>query len=317
MTSEEPTEEQRDEAALWLAKRTGGSFSREDADKLEAWLNADRRHRRAFDELRVLYGQLEAPARRVAAIAPLRRKVAVRLHPRWSWLTPPAAAVALFLAIWWINPSMIQNWQADIVTGEQFVSTLTLPDGSLARLGADTALSLDFHDGRRRVRLLRGEAYFEVQHGVAGTFTVIANADEVRDIGTKFNVDREADRTKVTVSEGAVEVRGADDTSYVMVRAGNQVSIADGKARSVQAADTDLALSWLTGRLVVQGARVEDLVRVLQRHTSTRLIVRGALAGREISGTFPLTNVDASLSTIASAVDGSVTHVTPLMAVLY
>lgn len=317
MISEEPTEAQRDEAALWLAKRTGGSFSREDADKLEAWLNADRRHRRAFDELRVLYAQLEAPARRVAAIAPLRRKVAVRLHPRWNWLTPPAAAVALFSAIWWINPSAIQNWQADIVTGEQFVSTLALPDGSLAHLGADTALSLDFHGGRRRVRLLRGEAYFEVRHGVAGSFTVIANADEVRDIGTKFNVGLDAGQTDVTVSEGAVEIRGAGDASSMMVRAGNQVAIADGKARGVQAADTDLALSWLTGRLVVQGVRVDDLVRVLQRHTSTRLIVRSDLAGREISGTFPLTNIDASLATIASAVDGSVMRVTPFVTILY
>lgn len=148
-------------------------------------------------------------------------------------------------------------------------------------------------------------------------FAVIANADEVRDIGTKFNVGLDPGRTDVTVSEGAVEIRGAGDASSMMVRAGNQVAIADGKARGVQAADTDLVLSWLTGRLVVQGVRVEDLVRVLQRHTSTRLIVRSGLAGREISGTFPLTNIDASLATIASAVDGSVTRVTLLVTVLY
>ncbi len=317
MSVVEPTEEQRDEAALWLAKRTGGSFGTGDAEKLEHWLNADRRHRRAFDELRVLYAQLEAPAKRVAAIAPLRRKVAARLQPRWSWIAPPAAAVAMLCSIWWVNPAMIQNWQADIVTGQQVVSSITLPDGSLARLGADTALALDFHEGRRRVRLLRGEAYFEVRHGEPGMFTVIATGDEIRDIGTKFNIDLDEEQTEVTVSEGAVEVMGANDTSSVIVGQGNQVAIAAGRTGGIRQADTELALSWLSGRLVIQGARVEDVVHALQRHSSSRIIVRGSLANREISGTFPLTDVDASLATIAAAVDGSITRVTPLVTFLY
>jgi transmembrane sensor len=243
--------------------------------------------------------------------------MAARLYPRWNWLSPPATVVATLCLVWWVDPSIVQNWRADIVTGEQFVSTFTLPDGSTAHLGADTALSLDFNDGRRRVRLLRGEAYFEVRHGLPGTFTVAVNADEVRDIGTKFNVDLDTDQTEITVSEGAVEVLGSNDTSPIVLRAGDQVAIAGGRTSSLRSTDADLALSWLTGRLVVQGVRVDDLVRELQRHTSSRIIVRGSLADRQISGTFPLTDVDASLATIASAVDGSVTHVTPLMTVLY
>lgn len=317
MTREQPTEEQRDEAALWLARKIGGSFGPGDAEKLEIWLNADRRHRRAFDELRVLYAQLEAPAQRVAAKHPLRRKVAARLKPRWNWIMPPAVALVMLGAIWWADPSLVQNWQADIVTAQEVVSDVTLPDGSLARLGADTAMALDFHNGQRQVHLLRGEAYFEVRHGLASTFTVVADGNRVRDVGTKFNVDLDNDQTEVAVSEGAVEVTGGNDPSSLFVREGNQVSIADGRVGHVQQSDPQIAFSWLTGRLVVQGARVDDVVRTLQRHTSGRIVVRGGLAARQISGTFPLTDVDKSLATIASAVDGRVVRVTKLMTILY
>lgn len=317
MTGDEPTEEQRDEAAIWLAKRIGGSLTPDDAEELEAWLNKDRRHRLVYDELRVLYARLEEPARRVAAVAPIRRKIGARLTPRWGWIVPPMTIAAALCLVWWINPATIQNWQADIVTGQEIVSTVPLPDGSVAQLGADTAIRLDFQEGRRRVHVLRGEAFFDVYHSGGDTFTVIADGDEVRDIGTKFNVDLNTDRMDVTVSEGAVEVIGGNDDEPVLINEGNGAAIVDGKVQTVQPADTDLALSWLSGRLVVEGASVEELVRTLQRHSTSRIVVRGYLADRRISGTFPLNDVPASLQTIASTVGGSTMHVTPLMIVIY
>ncbi|AYD04744.1 FecR domain-containing protein [Neorhizobium sp. NCHU2750] len=315
--SDKPTEEQRDEAALWLAKRTGGSLREQEAERFDAWLNEDLRHRRAFDELRVLYAQLEAPAARLAARTPFRRKVAVWLRPRWSWTIPPASGVAILCCLWWLNPTVIQNWQADVVTDRNVVSVVALPDGSSARLGADTAIALDFSAGRRQVRLLRGEAYFEVRHGADGIFTVLVDGDRIRDIGTKFNVEHEDDKTEVTVSEGAVEVMGTHDATAMTLFQGDQVAIAAGRTAGIRKADPELVLSWLTGRLVVEGARIDDVVRALQRHTTSRIVVRGSLADHQISGTFPLTDVDASLATIASAVNGSITRVTPLLTILH
>ncbi|GGC88973.1 FecR family protein [Chelatococcus reniformis] len=314
--SEEPTEEQRDEAALWLAKKTGGSLTRTDAEALEAWLNADLRHRRAFDEARTLYARLEEPARR-AAVAPLRRKLTALLQPRRSWLTAASVVAAALVAAWLVNPSIVENWQSDIVTGRQLVSVVRLPDGSTARLGADTAVALDFRASRRRVRLLRGEAYFEVAHGRAGTFTVEANGDEVRDIGTRFNVDVAPERTRVVVTEGAVEVAGRDDSAPVVLHQGHQVVVAAGRAQRVEPADPALALAWMSGRLVVQGATVADVAAALQRHVPGRIVVRGALGGQEVSGTFPLTDVDASLVTLAEAVQGRILHATPWLTVMY
>jgi transmembrane sensor len=300
-----------------LAKKTGGLLTPDDAVAFEAWLNADRRHRRAFDDVRILYAQLEAPTLRAAQGAPLRRALATRFRPRWGWLFAPAVPVVALLIAWVFNPDIIQNWQADIVASRQPVSVVRLPDGSIARLGADTALSLDFREGRRRVVVLRGEAYFEVMHGPPSVFTVQANGDDVRDIGTKFNVNIVGDQTRVFVTEGAVEVSGGVDAKPVLLRRGNQLVVAAGRARTVQSVDMDLAMSWMSGRLVVQGATVEEVAAALQRHTRGRIFVRGALAKREISGTFPLTDVNEALATVASAVEGTLLHATPLLTVLY
>jgi transmembrane sensor len=300
-----------------LAKKTGGLLTPDDAVAFEAWLNADRRHRRAFDDVRILYAQLEAPTLRAAQGAPLRRALATRFRPRWGWLFAPAVPVVALLIAWVFNPDIIQNWQADIVASRQPVSVVRLPDGSIARLGADTALSLDFREGRRRVVVLRGEAYFEVMHGPPSVFTVQANGDDVRDMGTKFNVNIVRDQTRVFVTEGAVEVSGGVDAKPVLLRRGNQLVVAAGRARTVQSVDMDLAMSWMSGRLVVQGATVEEVAAALQRHTRGRIFVRGALAKREISGTFPLTDVNQALATVASAVEGTLLHATPLLTVLY
>ncbi|WP_341992607.1 FecR domain-containing protein [Azorhizobium sp. AG788] len=312
-----PTEAHQDAAALWLAKKTGGSLSPRDAAALEDWLNADPRHRRAYDDARVLYAQLEAPARQLAAQSRKQWWGFPSLRPRWSWALAPVLPAFALLLLWLVNPAWLVNQQADIVTSRQVVSTVTLPDGSLARLGADTALKLDFQHGRRRVSLLRGEAYFEVQHGGAGVFTVAANGDEIRDIGTKFNIDIVGRRTDVVVTEGAVEVQGGTDATATKVSQGHQVAVRDGYSGRVEVADTDIALSWMSGRLVVQGATIEEVATALQRHGSGRILVRSGLAERRVSGTFPLTDVGESLATIAEAVDGSILHATSFLTILY
>ncbi|MET0313213.1 MAG: FecR domain-containing protein [Hansschlegelia sp.] len=317
MTGEEPTEEERDVAAVWVAKSVGGSLASDEAKDLETWLGGDPRRRRAFDEARVLYAQLEAPTRRVAQRAPVRRKLAARLQPSRSWLCPPAVAAAVILVVGILAPSIFENWRADIVTSRQAVTVITLPDGSTARLGADTALALDFENGRRRVGLLRGEGYFEVLHDRPGVFTVDAGGDEVRDIGTRFDVSLGRGRTKVVVTEGAVEVSGRYDAGSVVLRQGDQVTVTAGRAGHAEAGSAEAALSWMTGRLVVQGATVQEVADALQRHDRGRIVVRGALAGRRISGTFPLTDIDGSLDTVATAVGGKVLRATSLLTVLY
>lgn len=133
--SQEPSEKQRDMAAIWLAKRTGGHFSTSDLNELEEWLNADRLNRLAWDEMRVLWAHLEEPSKRVIRLAPPSTSVARHLTRSRNWIGFAGAGIAATLAVLIIDPNFIQNFQADIVSGRHYVTSQTLPDGTVVKMG--------------------------------------------------------------------------------------------------------------------------------------------------------------------------------------
>ncbi len=315
----EPTEEQRDAAALWLSKRVGKSLTSAEAEDMEQWLNADRRHRLAFDQVRVVWAQLEKPAIRMASIGKepvLARRANKAAHRYIPSLAVIAMSFTACLGLWIVDPTILQDWQADVVSGQGAVTDVTLPDGSLVRLGAGTALNIDFSKSRRYVQLLRGEAFFDVHHDSRAPFFVDSLGNQVRVVGTRFNVDQLQDRTTVSVEEGAVQVTG-EEGSGARLSPGQQVVVTGGRAGPVETADMETALSWMKGRLSANNILVRDLVATLQRHSQGRIFVRETIANRRISGTFPTTDVPASLETIAAATNGSIVRASRLVSILY
>ncbi len=312
-----PTDAQRDAAALWLARRTGGSLSSGEQRELDTWLNADPLNRQAWDEMRVLWARLEEPARRVSRRSSPRSGMARRLSSPAGWAAAASAGAAMVAAVWIANPTLIQNMQADVVSGQHYVTPVTLPDGSVATVGADTALVFRFDATRRHVRLLRGAAFFDVVHGSAPAFTIDVDGDAVRVVGTRFTVDRTAADTRVVVEEGEVAVSGARDRRTHHVLPGQQVAVHDGATGDVEDADLSASLAWMSGRLVVHQSTVSEVVATLARHSTKSLVVRGGIAGKRISGTFPLDDIDGSLGTIAAAVNATVIQSLPLVTVLF
>lgn len=312
----EPTDEQKDKAAFWLAKRAGGSLSEDEKRQLEDWLNAALGNRLAFDQMRILWAQLEAPAKRLAQKSKLPWR---RLRsPGWRGsLALLGASCALWAAVWFTSPNILQDWQADIVAGRDIATTATLPDGSTLTLSADTALSTNFEQGRRQVTLLRGQALFDVAHRDTGPFIVNAKEATVRVVGTRFNVDLQPDQTVVSVNRGAVEVTGNADSSPAHLMPGQSVSVRDGHSSAITSANLDRVLSWLNGQISVQNIPVGTLTDQLERYGTGRIVVIGPLASRKISGTFPATDIDRALDTIAAATDSTVLHSTPWLTILF
>jgi transmembrane sensor len=309
-------EDCRDAAALWLAKRAGGSLSREEAAELDDWLNAAPANRQAFDEMRVLWARLEEPARRMAERRSAHPRFALpRFAPRAALIAAAGGAFAC-LGIWLLDPNILDDWRADVVSGRQIVSQVTLPDGSTARLAADTALAWDFDATQRHVTLLRGEAFFEVVPGSTPAFTVTSQGDRVRVVGTGFNVNQRSAGNTVTVAHGAVEVAGVREVASVRLAPGEGIAVDDGRTGKVEPADLDSALAWMSGRMVVQQESLGDVAAALGRYLPGRLIVRGGLSDRRVSGSFPLDDAAGSLETLAVAVGAHVLRM-PMLTVIY
>lgn len=180
--------------------------------EFEAWRRSDMRCGQAFARISAMHGMAslrkatETDARRLGLDVPASAvSVRERKAPR-SWIPAVAAAVLLLLIGWQQLPGVMLRWQSDYMTATGQRDTITLPDGSTATLNTSTAIAVDFSGGRRRVTLLDGEAYFDVQHDPSRPFVVAGHFAQVEVKGTAFSVRTENDQDTVVLERGRVEV---------------------------------------------------------------------------------------------------------------
>lgn len=306
-----PTPEQRSAADAWLMRRDGDHSARDEAE-FEAWLAADPRHPLAYTETERLWSAIGLP---LARARDTRAAASTGRRPGRMAIGGMALAAGLAVAV--VAPGLIADFGADIVTGRGETAERRLPDGSTVRVAADTALDVDFAGTARRVAIRRGEAYFDVLPDPDRPFIVDGGAARVRVTGTAFNVERAERRASVVVARGSVEVSLPDGSATESLTPGERVDARDGGLGSAETVDLDMELGWMSGRIAFSQQPLGDVVAALQRQTDARIALRGDLSGRLVSGSFPLSDVDANLDALAAAVDARVLRVTPWLRVVY
>ncbi|WP_248917381.1 FecR family protein [Pseudomonas entomophila] len=294
MNVEPPITAEQSRAALGWLGRINQQAEQAHSAAFKRWLLEDPAHRRAYAEAQALWRLSEAPAARLAAEEQdsLRPYLAAMQRPRrtahWRRF---AVAACLVLGVGsvagWHPQAWLQDLRADYSSGEQ-VRQVTLADRSQLTLDAGSALAVDFDHGERRVRLLRGAAFFEVTH-TGQPFLVEASGGEVRVLGTQFEVREQGAGAQVTVRSGRVAVTAAEGQQARELTANQQLAYAEGVAGGVEAVDSEGRLAWRQGWLnyyqVPLGQVVEDLGRY---YPGRILLLDGELAQRKVSGSFPV-----------------------------
>ena len=152
---------------------------------------------------------------------------------------------------------------------------IKLPDGTVVWLNAASILKYPSRfDGNERVIELEGEAYFDV--AIAGAqhvpFKVIAHGQVIEVLGTEFNVSAYADdpETKTTLVEGNVRVKavGSEGTnlssSFSYLKPGQQ-AVTRGSFLDISEVDIFDYTAWRDGMIVLNGARLADVMRQVER----------------------------------------------------
>jgi len=150
---------------------------------------------------------------------------------------------------------------------------------------------------------VRGQALFQVAHDVARPFRVQAGAVAVTAVGTRFDVDRRADITVVTVLEGTVAVDIArDGAARVMVHAGQQLRIDSELAvAGPLAVDASHSAAWLDGQIYFDQEPLAEVAAEVSRYSPQPIEVRDAtLRGLPISGACAANDTDAFLAFVRS-----------------
>lgn len=300
-----------DDALTWFARLQDSRAGPEVRQAFTVWYDASPDHAEAYAQVCRLWQSpaLDAALAHYAAV-PLP---AVRRSPLRQW----AAAACLFLAIGWglYAGGLLDRWHADYVTAAGEQRQIVLADGSRVTLNTDTALVSEFDGERRGIRILHGEAYFEVEPDRARPFIVSAQAATVRVVGTRFTVRAEGD-TRVAVESGIVACV-AGNGAELRLTAGQHAAISAHGVEPRPAADNGAAFAWLQGRLIFRDETLSDVVAELDRYYPGMIVVADEQLGRtRITGNYKLDDPAAIIRALAVFTGATAVNLTPYLTVL-
>ena len=325
--SESPDSQDRieSEAADWVARLSGGPLGRAAQADLDAWLQADMRHRAAYERALSVWRSMGLLEPHASAL------YGEDVHPdlaagpeSWRFTKRLAAMAAVLLvfavaaAFWLGNPVVMLA--ADYSTSPGESREIVLADGSRVTLGPASALDVDYGVQIRRIELLEGSAIFRVAP-VAGAeerpFVVTAAGGTARALGTEFMVDRRDGKVDVTVIESHVKVAlGRSGPSHVL-SPGQGVSYSDNGLGAVRAVDVERATAWQRGRLIFDRVPLSEVVAELNRYRQGRVVIANpALASRVVSGVFETDHPDRVLAVITRELDIRTASL-PLVTLIY
>lgn len=222
------------------------------------------------------------------------------------------------------------------------IENVTLGDGSKITLNTDTRLRVILSEHERRIRLDRGEAFFEVAKDRARPFVVYVGDKRVMAVGTKFSVRRNDDDVQVVVTEGRVKLATAPIS---LTGTGDQLAgriahvVTEGieregakgilnptvafldagaVARTLNAevlvrpdaeAEAEKLLSWRLGYVSFDNVPLAQAVAEFNRYNDTQIIIDDpAIGSFLVGGNFRSNNTGAFLDLLQSGFPITVEH---------
>jgi transmembrane sensor len=279
------SEEVRVEAATWIARLRDERGPDVEAE-LQQWLGESAEHQRAFKRMAQVWEQAGNIRMRARADVSATRRGRSRFSP-WA-----AAAAAALLAVITITTVY---WRENVFTtaiGQQRVRVLQ--DGTQVVLNTDTRIEVNYDERFRRVRLVRGEARFDVSKRPAWPFLVSVGDQEIRALGTSFIVRHDNDQDlSVTLVDGRISVvpvainGGAPPQAPQVLVPGQRLVISRHHAPAVDRPELSRVTAWERGRVEFDATPLEDATTEMNRYTTTRVVVSDTeVAQLRIGGVF-------------------------------
>jgi len=223
------------------------------------------------------------------------------VRSRTAWIGGIAAALVLATvsAIAAMPISHPEPIRYATSVGEQ--RSFDLADGSVMTLNTDTQAEISLTGSRRYVRLVHGQALFEVEKGKR-PFIVEASRSQTTALGTVFDVYAKVGSVEVTLIEGSVGVdtvparpelwdwfrpASRDGAAGRTLVPGERLVIGEDGVESVSVTDTSEAGLWRSGTVWLDDMSLADVVTELNRYSRMKVRIDDPGLGAErVSGSF-------------------------------
>ncbi|MBM6577213.1 FecR domain-containing protein [Microvirga sp. SRT01] len=271
-----------DEAFGWALRMEGPDA---DWDAFTLWLEHDASRSERYDRAVAALHDFTAD---VAALSPVtvpasdliaaNDDMPARRYTR-RWIGGALAAVlagAIGLGVWTETP---RPYAVETAPGEQRI--VALADGSSIVLAGGSKVRLD-HNAPRVAMVERGEMLFRIRHDAAHPFAVGVGDLTLVDLGTVFDVKTDAQRTRVSVAEGAVMI---DPDGAALPLDPGQAVVAEGDSLRRLAVEPGDVGAWQEGRLAFDGVPLDEVAADLSRQLGQPVRAAPAVARRTFRGT--------------------------------
>lgn len=229
------------------------------------------------------------------------------------------AALAAACAFALVLPTVSLRLRADHVTGAGHVAQFKLADGSSVQLGPDSAVAIDYDGGGRTVRLLAGQAMFDVTPDPNRPFRVAAGNVTTTVLGTSFDVRMVGEATSVAVVRGHVRVEdaGVSPIARRELRAGDWARIAASHSIETGKMAPQLVGSWNRGEVLAENRSITSVIDEIRPWYGGKIVVTDAvLASRSVTGIYSLRDPAQALAMIVKPYGGRVMRITPWLLVV-
>lgn len=246
------------EAAEWLLLlEDTTTLSNDQITELNAWVSTSEIHReclesmaKSWEEMNLLSAvmrpqEMQKPSWFSVTLSNLLIPVVALLHllsaniKESKYTFSPVVATSLILCVL-IGGGIFITQPVNETQGLVFTTKMgenlhhTMSDGSTLWLNSNTKIQVNYSDTFRRIKLLEGEAHFEVAKDATRPFEVYAGDRLVRAIGTAFSVYKLKNSIEVLVTEGTVELAIIDNSLLVIPDDYDGIKITDTSALTQQ-----------------------------------------------------------------------------------
>jgi transmembrane sensor len=325
-------------ASDWVARMGSDQRTQGDEQSLQAWLREDPANVQEFDAQAALFNGVGLLADDVDA-----RAVLMGHQPSPVAGAPPSRRLALGAGLGGLAAVVAGVGFARLfIDGAQVFETkpgeqrrLNLADGSKVVLNTGSKLRVRYDAAERRLFLDRGQVWFQVAKAAHRPFRVFVGRDEVRALGTAFDIRRDGDTARVTLEEGAVAIfRGVAERPIptstrsqasslpiagehepaLILKPGEEVKIDPNAVLQVSDVDLTRIQAWRSGQLILDSTPLGDAVADFNRYDGVQLVLSDrALASLPVSGVFHTNRPEAfaeslvrSFPLIATTKDGEI-----------
>jgi transmembrane sensor len=181
----------------------------------------------------------------------------------------------------------------ELTTAKAQTYQVILQDGTRVKLNAGSSLKFPSNFAKQALRRveLTGEAYFEVSKDRRHPFIVHTAGQEIKVLGTHFNIHAYDRSVITTLIEGKVEVN-ANTGNYpkiqpgdasVILKPGEQAVFVRNKLE-VKEADIDAVTGWTNDQFIFKKEPFSEVMQQIAYWYDVEIIYQGKIPGMGISG---------------------------------